>query len=283
MEKKTVTAILEAQGWRWEEHDGRIRRIERTVGNGSAFPLDIPKWQDVEQAVSHAAKAFDANRWTVETIRESGGSDIDVNTVAADAGFIRVYLEALDEAFAAGFHVMHKTLGDITGKACGNLRAEVTGYIVGYWQEADDGHPYYAIQHDGKTTRDMARDYMRERYEDYLEGMADGAEAGSVVKLIGEAPGPVAGDTMVEKAMDAFDQMFDELWPAEHPDPERLQDPDLVAGALELALNQNDRSTCPTDYLWRIDPDDIDSIAKDVIDNLEQLATGTHKPGTKLS
>lgn len=34
---------------------------------------------------------------------------------------------------------------EITGPDCERLRTEVTGYITAYWQQACDGHPYYAF------------------------------------------------------------------------------------------------------------------------------------------
>lgn len=102
--------------------------------------------------------------------------------------------------------------GALTVPGNTELRTEVTGYITAYWQQANDGHPYYAIQHPGKTARDMCLDYMRERYEDYLADMAD-TDPTLLRTIISQSPDPVETGTPVAMVMSAFDHMFDKLWP----------------------------------------------------------------------
>lgn len=95
------------------------------------------------------------------------------------------------------------------------LATEVIGYITAYWEECSDGHNYLATHHVGRATRDMAHDYMTERYEDYLAGIDDEQGEGTLALLAGQSPIPVDGNaTPIEQAMDAFDAMFDHLWPA---------------------------------------------------------------------
>ncbi|KAB8293541.1 hypothetical protein [Bifidobacterium avesanii] len=104
---------------------------------------------------------------------------------------------------------------DRTNPAYGELIHEITGYIVGYWQDAADGHPYHAMFHPGCTARDMACEYMIERYEDWLEGMSwiDPDRLARYASL-GRGNDPVAA------AMDACDRMFAVIWPhAEGDDP----------------------------------------------------------------
>lgn len=94
------------------------------------------------------------------------------------------------------------------------LATEVIGYITAYWQYCADGHNYLATHHDGMTTRDMARQYMTECYEDHLATI-DCNRPGYRELLISQSPTPIDADaTPIEQAMDAFDAMFDHLWPA---------------------------------------------------------------------
>ncbi|RSX50261.1 hypothetical protein [Bifidobacterium callimiconis] len=94
------------------------------------------------------------------------------------------------------------------------LAAEVIGYITAYWQECSNGHNYLAINHDGRTARDMAYDYMTERYEDYLSTIDDEQGEGTLDELASQSPVPVDGGAApIEQAMAAFDAMFDHLWP----------------------------------------------------------------------
>ncbi|MBW3087270.1 hypothetical protein KIH77_00730 [Bifidobacterium sp. 82T24] len=88
------------------------------------------------------------------------------------------------------------------------LMREVTEYVVGYWEDAADGHPYHAMHHPGHTARDMASAYMTERYEDWLRDV-EWTEPDRLARYasLGE------GDTPVEAAMDAFDRMFEIIWP----------------------------------------------------------------------
>lgn len=96
-----------------------------------------------------------------------------------------------------------------------DLMREVTGYIVGYWQDAADGHPYHAMHHPGHTTRDMAAEYMVERYEDWLRDM-EWIEPNRLARYASLGKGA----TPVEAAMDACDRMFGIIWPhAEGDDP----------------------------------------------------------------
>ncbi|WP_133122367.1 hypothetical protein [Bifidobacterium simiarum] len=102
-------------------------------------------------------------------------------------------------------------------RACRELMDDVTGYIVGYWEDAAEGHPYHAIHHPGRTARDMASDYMTERYRDWLECMRqeDPAKFERYAAL-GKCADPV------ESAMDACDRMFDRIWPrTSDDDPNR--------------------------------------------------------------
>lgn len=94
------------------------------------------------------------------------------------------------------------------------LRTEVTGYITAYWEQANDGHPYYAAQHPGKTTRDLALDYMQERYEDYLAGLLD-TEPDRFEEITGidQPETEEEEQAAVAHACDMFDRMFDLMWP----------------------------------------------------------------------
>ncbi|PLS30273.1 hypothetical protein Uis1B_1943 [Bifidobacterium margollesii] len=93
-------------------------------------------------------------------------------------------------------------------RAYDELMDDVTGYIVGYWEDAAAGRPYHAIHHPGHTARDMASDYMTERYRDWLEGMQEEDPAKFArYAALGE------GDDPVGAAMDACDRMFDRIWP----------------------------------------------------------------------
>lgn len=94
------------------------------------------------------------------------------------------------------------------------LRTEVTGYITAYWQEAADGHPYYASQHPGRSARGMALDYMRERYDDYARDLKD-TDPDRYHAIIDNAPHPAedAKDDH-ERFTNAFDDMFDLIWPS---------------------------------------------------------------------
>lgn len=96
----------------------------------------------------------------------------------------------------------------------GELGTEVVGYIIAYWECCSDGHNYLAINHAGQTTRDMAYQYMTERYEDYLADIDSEYYDGYRALLISQSPTPVPADaTPLEQAMAAFDAMFAYLWP----------------------------------------------------------------------
>ncbi|MBW3089199.1 magnesium chelatase domain-containing protein [Bifidobacterium miconisargentati] len=112
-----------------------------------------------------------------------------------------------------------RTLGEIIGRVdftldeYDTLRAEVTGYITAYWQQADDGRPYYAAQNPGSTTRDMARSYMSERYEDYLADLMDtDPELFAAINKNPVTPVDI-NRTPLEQAIDQFDAMFALVWP----------------------------------------------------------------------
>ncbi|NMM99739.1 hypothetical protein G1C96_0317 [Bifidobacterium sp. DSM 109958] len=106
---------------------------------------------------------------------------------------------------------------DPSNPAYAELMHEVTGYIVGYWEDAADGHPYHARNHPGRTARDMACAYMLERYGDWLRDVAwvDPDRLGRYASL-------GVGATPIEAAMDACERMFGAVWPKTDGD-----DPDL--------------------------------------------------------
>lgn len=97
---------------------------------------------------------------------------------------------------------------DPSNPAYAELMREITGFIVGYWQDAADGHPYHAIDHPGSTARDMAFAYMAERYEDWLRDM-EWIEPERLSRYASLG----IGETPVSAAMDACERMFDRIWP----------------------------------------------------------------------
>lgn len=97
------------------------------------------------------------------------------------------------------------------------LMKAITGYITAYWQDAAAGHPYHAADHPGATARDMASDYMTERYEDWLADMAWG-QPGRFDRIAAQGH----GDTPMQAAIDACERMFEHLWPhTTGDDPDR--------------------------------------------------------------
>lgn len=292
MDDNDIISILDDNGWkRRTDEDGRITAITNTSPMGETITIGIPEGQTVHFTVWQHVIAYDPDRHARDVIRQ-GDDGRKVRDIIADAIAIGRIITDLGDAFRIRFFlasriaeqtpIRPKGRDELTGDTCRDLRAEVTGYITGYWQDAADGHPYYAMQHDHRSARDMALDYMHERYGDYLEGMAASSEPGTdIVRLITQAPGPVAGDTIVEKAEDAFDQMFDKLWPAERPGHDRLTDPATVAAALELSLNEYDWAGMVDDS-WKINTGDLDALTIGFIDALTRIAKTGHKPGTTV-
>ena len=140
------------------------------------------------------------------------------------------------------------------------LRDEVIGYITAYWQQACDGHPYYAFQHDGKTARDMALDYMHERYEDYLNDL--GAQNPGILDTFAhQSPELPQADDRTGRAMEAFDRMFDRLW----PDPTTTTTGKVLA-ALKKTISRHDQNYAGYDYM--IDPNDLDVMALELANTL---------------
>lgn len=93
------------------------------------------------------------------------------------------------------------------------LSTEVIGYITAYWQDCADGHPYLASGNDDIATRDMALDYMGERFDGYWEDDLS-ARPEYVSKLIAQSPLPTnTNESEAEQCWDAFRFMFYKLWP----------------------------------------------------------------------
>lgn len=93
------------------------------------------------------------------------------------------------------------------------LRNEVLGYIIAYWQEANDGLHCLPEDQPGHTARELAYDYMASRYEDYIgDEYWDKPELAD--RLIAQSPQPVDMDLdRTGRLCEAFDHMFDLLWP----------------------------------------------------------------------
>ncbi|OXN00659.1 hypothetical protein [Bifidobacterium vansinderenii] len=113
---------------------------------------------------------------------------------------------------------------------CTELRDEVADYIIGYWQSVQQGHPYLACDHPGRSTRDMAFVYMVERLNDWSEELADEHPEYAAL-LIRQSPGG-PGDAcahrggIADQVYDAYVAMFDQLWPETDSDTNWSDQPD---------------------------------------------------------
>ncbi|KAA8815691.1 hypothetical protein CSQ85_12240 [Bifidobacterium rousetti] len=260
----SVERILTAYGWTWtKDGNGRITEIETSSPLGEDIPIDIPETTSVWDEVCDRAETYDPDRHATDLIRNPmPGQPTGVRQLIDDAEEIGRMLHTLDQAFHRairyGTRAGDRTDTEITGPDCERLRTEVTGYITAYWQQACDGHPYYAFQHDGKTARDMALDYMHERYKDYLNDL-EAQTPGILDTFADQSPEPPQADDGTHRAMEAFDRMFDRLW----PDPTATG---KVLAALDETIERHDQDYGGYDYT--IDPNDLDVMALELANAL---------------
>ncbi|PST46757.1 hypothetical protein COO72_12415 [Bifidobacterium callitrichos] len=258
--------ILTAYGWTWtKDRHGRIDEIANASPMGEDIRITIPETTSVWQEVCNRAETYDPDEHATDLIRNpETGQPASVRRLIDDAEEIGRMLYTLDQAFHRAIRYDTRT-GDrpdteITGPDCERLRTEVTGYITAYWQQACDGHPYYAFQHDGKTARDMALDYMHERYEDYLNDL-ETQTPGILDTFAHQSPEPPTADDRTGRAMEAFDRMFDRLW----PDPTTTTTGKVLA-ALKKTISRHDQNYAGYDYM--IDPNDLDVMALELANTL---------------
>lgn len=215
MNEDIISRIIDGTDWTaTRDANGTITMLEAYSPAGEDIVIETVEGQDIRQAVHETASHYDPDTHARDLIVNpmNGQTITTVRDIIDDAEQIGSMLHELDEKTNPARPNRDDPLC-FTTKECDELRDEVTGYITAYWQQANDGHPYYAAQHHGETTRSMARSYMTERYADYLAEIED-RQPEYLWKLANQSPMPVdETQPAVAMTMDAFDAMFDRLWP----------------------------------------------------------------------